>query len=94
MSGQFGIQNTKEVIQLAGKVTSLILRKNKLGAFKAVTLVEFMLSDEFRTAVIDAATGITEVPDEVRDLQASEVFELAKASLQVWEGIVADIQAA
>lgn len=74
-----GIKETKEALEGLNKISLLLIKHLKDGAqvkdaIEAAT--EVMGSSELKTAIAEAFKGITSIPSELKDLDASEIFEL------------------
>jgi hypothetical protein len=79
-----GIQETKEVLIAANELTLVVIKHVKDGiAVSDIPAIvsELMTSDAFKLALVDAITGITNVPAEIKDIDFVEGMELGKVQL-------------
>ena len=79
-----GIQETKEVLIASNELTLVVIKHVKDGVSVAdlpAIVSELMTSDSFKLALVDAITGITNVPAEIKDIDFVEGMELAKVQL-------------
>jgi hypothetical protein len=79
-----GIQETKEVLIASNELTLVVIKHVKDGiAVSDIPAIvsELIASDSFKLALVDAITGITNVPAEIKDIDFVEGMELAKVQL-------------
>lgn len=92
-----GIQETKEVIEAVGEVGALLTSHLKDGFQLGTDIVAFMADviarPTVRAALEKAADNISKVPAEIKDVDASEGLQLAKASLEAGEKIINALKA-
>jgi hypothetical protein len=79
-----GIKETKDVLVAANELTLVIIKHVKDGiAVSDIPAIvsELMGSDAFKLALVDAVTGVTNVPAEIKDIDFAEGMELGKVQL-------------
>jgi hypothetical protein len=79
-----GIKETKEVLLAANELTLVIIRHVKDGVSVSdipAIVSDLIASDSFKLALVDAVTGVTNVPAEIKDMDFSEGMELGKVEL-------------
>lgn len=79
-----GINETKEVITLAGFIASHIIREIKKDGFQYTDLASFLKSDDFDAVLKPAVEGMSAVPVELTDLNFFEGVALSKHAYDVF----------
>lgn len=81
MEGQYGVKETKEALVAFAVLGAFVAARLKDGAQldDALALGQKLIGDaEFKGKVMAGIEGIDKVPSEVKDLQLSEVLEIAQ----------------
>lgn len=81
MTGEFGIQNIKDVQKLSKLVTIAILKKVVADGFQASDLLAPLAEPEFKATLAEAVKDITLVPSEAKDIDLAEGMELGQTSM-------------
>jgi hypothetical protein len=73
------VQNTKEVAVFICKATDAFIKALKDGfqGNDVQVLLNQFVSEEFTKAMTDAWEGITEIPEEMKDISIKEILEIA-----------------
>lgn len=76
MDEKKSVKNLKEVIGLVFVIVIAILKEVKKDGFQVSDLFVFLSSQEFQSQITPAIEGVTEIPAEVKDMDANEGIQL------------------
>lgn len=93
MSGQFGVKNCKEVMELVKVVAVSIVGAVKADGFQIEDLMGFIKSPEFEAAIGPALADIKVVPDELKEMDLFDGLQLARAGYDLVGAVVAALKA-
>ena len=92
--GQRGIENTKEVVELAGEIGVQVVTLMRRPGFQPKDLLTIFEQPAVIERVRKAVDGIAEVPAEVTDIDPIEAFVLGREALGAAQRIVQALRAA
>jgi len=87
------IKNTKEVLSLVRIISLTVIDEIKKDGFQPTDLVSFVKSPQFLAELIPAVEGIELVKDELKDLDWTEGYDLAKDLITFGREIISKLKA-
>lgn len=90
MSDKKGIKETKDLLQ-AAKITAIAIVAEISDGLSPLDAVNVVLDGDVRSSWVEAAKGIEEVDNEIRDLDREEIFDLLRESVDISEELLTEI---
>ena len=88
MTQQRGTKETMQVLSLIGVIAGQIYSEIKGDGLDWTDLVKIVISDDFQRNLAEAISGIDQVDDELRDLDAMEGLEIAGSVIRIAKEII------